>query len=783
MGPVSRPYAALLAILLVSCRAGFALSAPGESAGAGDLAGLRRQLHASSETERIYAAATLLERGSPEALKALNDLLRGANYHAVRLSILDAIDMRRDARFVDALLHLLGDRESKVRERAAAVLGAFGNHGVVGRLETFLLDPRTGEVAQLTGIEALVRTEQKDAVGVLVRLLSSDYKSVQGEALKVLRDITRVDLGAAPGAWATWWRRNRHKTPFQWSAHRADELLRQIRAIEQALAKARRTAIEMTLRYEATIGDPKQRAEFLKGLLTNDYPDLRAHAAEALPGIKEAEGVLDALRGTLADTEPRVVAAAATGLGTLGDAKAATDLVPLLERDEALIRAAAARSLGVLKAETAVKHLIPLLDDADDAVRQAATETLGRLNAPDAFAGLAARLTDANPQIRTAAITAVARSGDARAAAPLADVLRTDKDPRVRFFAARALVGFTGKAVDEALVKALGDSDPGVRQAAAAGLGKRSDPALVDPLIGRALGDESDTVKREARSSVLALLEAARSLALLDRVSGQLIGRKADALAIDVLQIAEKLAPDAKPDEAALMTALRRRLADAFVRAENWARAATVYRVLLADGDRTAEAPLIVALRNQKAYAAAARVHLQGLTAETPAADRTARLTAVIDLAAEALAADDPLVAIAVLRRLREAVKTPLNEGLEGRVVKVAADASAAFDRKVKAASPQVSPLLKRAVGPDAEAAGAAAADLTKLGWPAVPALLDALADAQAATRSAAVAALRSITGSKHDFSPEADETARKAAVERWRAWCTDQRTVPAPGG
>ena len=56
--------------------------------------------------------------------------------------------------------------------------------------------------------------------------------------------------------------------------------------------------------------------------------------------------------------------------------------------------------------------------------------------------------------------------------APLAEVLTSDKESRVRFFAARALADFTGKAVDDALAKALGDADPGVREAAAAGLGK-----------------------------------------------------------------------------------------------------------------------------------------------------------------------------------------------------------------------------------------------------------------------------------------------------------------------
>jgi HEAT repeat protein len=743
---------------------------------------LRRQLQSSDPIDRVFAAATLLEKGTPEAAKVLQDLLKGPADQSTRLSILDAVDKRRDERFVEPLLALLNDEDAKVRQRAAVALGNFGDHGVADRIAQFIRDPKTGELAQLTAIEALVRTERREAVAALIDLLDSRSKAVHAAALEALRSMTLADLGDSARAWRDWWRRNRDRVQITSGPRLLEALRRQNQELQDQLRRAERDAVRYALAYESALTDPKERAKFLKELLTSDYADLRAHAADALPTVKGAEGVREALTTLLTDRDSRVVAAAARGLGATSDPAAVPALVSLLTREEPEVRAAAARALGPLKAPDSLNPLAALLDDADESVRQAAVESLGQAQAPEAFEPLLRRLDDPSASVREAAVKAVARFKDPRAAAPLVKLLLTDdKAPRARFFAAQVLADFPGREVDEALIKALQDADAGVRQAAAAGLGKRADPNAVDVLLAHALTDDAPTVRQEALTSALAVLTKVASLPLIDRVSGDLMASRSYAAATQVLGIVDRLAPTAPAGDAALVARLRRREADACFLAENWARAAAVYRALLAAGaDRTVQTRLIESLEKSGDFFAAAQARLAAGGTATQPAERSAQYAAVLDLAERAVA-DRPPEALRILRALRAEQKGPLEADLEARVLKAVAAAADRLDVLAQAAAPRVKDLLGRVGDADPAVVSAAVADLAKLGLPAVPALLDALASPDVQVRTAAITALRAISNTSYDFSPTADESARAAAIQRWRAWFDQQRAVPKP--
>jgi len=741
---------------------------------------LRQKVHSGDPLDRLYAAATLLEKGTPEALSVLRDILGGRNDQAARLSVLDAIDRRRDARFVEALVTVLGDADVTVRRRAAEVLGTFQDHGVVDRLARLARDPSASETAQLGAVEALVHTKQTDAVGVLIEMLRSPHKTVRAAALEALRGITPEDFGENYRVWWFWWRRNRHKTQLQWDRDLLPKLQRRVQKLREDLARARRDAIRWARALLETTTDPKKRAALLKEWLRSEYAELRADAARELPRIAGAEGVREALVTVLSDRDARVVAAAAAGLGGLGDAEAVSHLKRLLTREEPEVRAAAAGALGQLRAADAVQDLLDILSDTDESVRAAAVTALGAIQAPQALDGLLERLNDPAPKVREMAVAAVARFKDPRTASALIKVLLEDREaPRARFSAARFLADFPGRAVDEALVKGLADPDPGVRRAAAGSLGTRSGPGLVDPLLARSLADDDRTVREGAWASALAILRREKSLPLIDGVSNRLTAAKAHARAAEVLEIVEALAGEATPAEAALVAALRRRRADAFFLAENWARAAADYRALHAAGDKTVQPRLVESLEKTGAFRSAAQVMLSALPTESAA--RAAGLAAVIGLAERAAADDEPQEAILILRSLRATVASALETALEDRLTKAAASANGRLDALVTAAAERVKALLGRAAGADETAAKTAAADLVKLGWVAVPALLDGLDGADVKGRTAAVTALRAIAATRHAFDPADDETKRRAAVKRWRAWFQQQRTVPAP--
>lgn len=88
--------------------------------------------------------------------------------------------------------------------------------------------------------------------------------------------------------------------------------------------------------------------EALTVALRDTDPSTRELAAIGL-ALSDAPGAYDPLVGALRDDQPRVRAASALALGKLGDHRATTDLMPLLQRDrDPVVRRAAALALGAL---------------------------------------------------------------------------------------------------------------------------------------------------------------------------------------------------------------------------------------------------------------------------------------------------------------------------------------------------------------------------------------------------------------------------------------------------
>ena len=506
----------------------------------------------------------------------------------------------------------------------------------------------------------------------------------------------------------------------------------------------------------------------------------------ALAALEAGADKLRLNPGNIRDPEKikRVAAAAAIGLGTLGDQKAVPALKGLLAREDPRIRAAAAEALGRLRARDAADDLLRLLADKDETVRRASVKALGDLQVPEAFEGLLARLSDSSPKVRETAVAAVARYKDPRTVPALVKVLLEDRTaPRARFSAARFLADFPGKEAEEALIKGLADTDPGVRRAAAAGLGKRDDIRPVDPLIARALADSDPTVREEAWNSALALLRSRGDLRTLDAVSNRLLENDAHARAAEVLGLIDGLAPPATPPEKTLLRLLRRRRAEAFFRAGLFERAAADYRLLLAAGERDIEPRLVEALERSGRLLEAAQVHLHALERVSEAEERRRRLEALLALAEKALAAKptDPQEALLILRAVRAAVGTALPGALEERLGQTARAAGKGLEERSRSVAPQVKELVARAAAGGADTLRTATDELAKLGWAAVPALLEALADGDVKVRTAAAALLRAVTRHQEGFDPEADQSRRDAAIGAWRRWFDSVRTVPPP--
>lgn len=102
-------------------------------------------------------------------------------------------------------------------------------------------------------------------------------------------------------------------------------------------------------------------------------------------------------------------------------------------------RVAAAYALGRFKSRKVAEALIPVLTDADPEVRAGAAASLGRVRSKEALDLLIQRLADDTPEVRKAVVRALGLIGSERATPHLLNVLRTDRDNKVREEALEAL--------------------------------------------------------------------------------------------------------------------------------------------------------------------------------------------------------------------------------------------------------------------------------------------------------------------------------------------------------
>lgn len=122
-------------------------------------------------------------------------------------------------------------------------------------------------------------------------------------------------------------------------------------------------------------------------------------------------------------------------------------------------------------------------------------------------AGIVDVLRNGNPRARRAAANTLIRLPDPRAVEPLAEAFASD-DPVLRLNAAIALgeirrqpTASGAATIEAALIRALGDSHPGVRAMAAASLGSIRPASAIVPLV--ALLDDPHASVRKVATLVL----------------------------------------------------------------------------------------------------------------------------------------------------------------------------------------------------------------------------------------------------------------------------------------
>lgn len=135
--------------------------------------------------------------------------------------------------------------------------------------------------------------------------------------------------------------------------------------------------------------DLESSLELLRDRLLNDpEPDVQAAAADAIGGLKLADGFDDLQQVYHQTSEWLIQFSIIAALGEMGDPRSFDLLTQALSSDNSLVKTAAISSLGELGDERAVPLLVPFATDSDWQVRYRLAQALGHLNGAEAHSTL-----------------------------------------------------------------------------------------------------------------------------------------------------------------------------------------------------------------------------------------------------------------------------------------------------------------------------------------------------------------------------------------------------------
>jgi HEAT repeat protein/cyclophilin family peptidyl-prolyl cis-trans isomerase len=436
-----------------------------------------------------------------------------------------------------SLLTLLGDREARIRRRAALAVGRTRLPEGVPALVPLLSGDGEPEVRQMAAF-ALGLLGQSSAAEPLVAALSDAEPLVQGRAAEALGLLAHK---AAAGAIAA-----------MMSAHTKTGALEGIAADDleypkSAPAEAVRLGTYALVRlgaYDALasalldsngrpisrwwpvayafrrINDPRAGPVLLT-LLESDGVLTRAFAARGLGVVKEMRAVEPLM--SLATNVKEVANVRIEAVRSLADlaAPAAADRLHRIitsQAEDPNLRLEAVTALGALRHSASTEVLVDLLTDPWSSMRGAAFIALARTDSDMFLTAISGLDTDREWMVRAALATALGSLGVDRAQPRLLEMLKDD-DQRVIPAVLASLVAVGSPAAEATLIARLEADDAVVRQAAAGGLSRLKSRKAVQPLLKAYERAEKDPTC-VARAAILAAVveldrEAARPL--LDR--------------------------------------------------------------------------------------------------------------------------------------------------------------------------------------------------------------------------------------------------------------------------
>jgi len=531
---------------------------------------LEHQLKRGDPTERQRAASLLLSREG--GLSTLRRALLDASAPAAQHAVLKAIARTGDDGLASEVVRLALSSALETMRLARQALAATSGERVGKALGRVIGDTGQPTRTRLAAIEIVRVAPYPGTAPALVNAIEDSDPRVRAAALGVLEWLTGRKLGADPNAWRQWLANSRDMTRGQWLLESIADLRRRLDELAQTRDQYRAEAAAQTVEALSLQPESTSRSVLLDAL-KSEHAAVRAYAARELARKKEAGR--ETLSSLMSDDSPEVRASAIEAIGGLGDTANADVLLRALRDPAAVVRQCAARALGGLPPAKAGEALLSCLGDADPDVRTAAAEALGAIGDRNAVPSLCERLRDASPSARVAAAAALGKLKDTRAVAPLCQAAN-DASERVRWYVADSLGRLQAVSAMPTLLKLAKDLDARVRESATVALGKLGSPQTIGRLV-EALKDADERVRAQAADALDAV--AAGHPAALLRIADAFYAARETKRAVAAYERWQKQFPQ----EAKRSVSARRRLAKCYLSVRDWAKAAAMFEGLLVE--------------------------------------------------------------------------------------------------------------------------------------------------------------------------------------------------------
>lgn len=461
----------------------------------------------------VAAIEALGTIGGTVSIDALIDVLRRKSFFRT-FPALQVLAKTGDPRVIAPIAALLADDGFRVE--AARALGRTGSAIAILPLASLL--PRSSDaMARLVATalsDLLVRATWSGATDVVSSTMRSALSAVNGRFVAALRGSDGVERVAIAKVLGTVGDADTMAVlvellgdPEVRSA--ATEAIRHIGTLHaDALIDALTGGSTATRFALLPIVGSARAAEGIRLLLTDEDPEIRARACEALGRIGDTASVPQ-LFLALGDRNPRVTYAATSAIHSLGIETTGALAIHALTTGSNTVRRQALRIIAYLGCEEAFEQVRAAVDDPDVRIAELAVAALGVLEDPRVEPILVTLARRPSDPLRSASMRAAAQRGGDVMAELLSRGL-ADEAAWVRYYACQGL-GRLGNASSTAgLVSRLADAYPHVRIAAIEALARLDTPQAWQALTSAARSSDGD----EQRAALVGLSNEPRPAAV-----------------------------------------------------------------------------------------------------------------------------------------------------------------------------------------------------------------------------------------------------------------------------